>query len=46
MSKTPTSYDRWWWQRLVAELDKAGYAIVKKPALLTRGRPTIGGEKK
>lgn len=31
------SYADWSWQQLVKELDKAGYAIVKKPILTDKG---------
>jgi hypothetical protein len=27
----PKGYAAWWWRRFLAELDRAGYAIVKKP---------------
>jgi hypothetical protein len=38
------AYEAWRWQQLVAALDKAGYAIVKKPTPqdLERGRPRRG----
>jgi len=32
-------YELWAWARFLAALDKAGYAIVRKPQLLDRGRP-------
>lgn len=35
----PPSFEAWAWARLLTMLDKAGYAIVRKPSLIERGRP-------
>lgn len=34
-----TPYAAWFWAQLLIALDEAGYAIVKKPALLDKGKP-------
>ena len=33
------TYESWFWLWLLSALDKAGYAIVKKPELLGKGVP-------
>ena len=34
-----TPWDKWAWARLLEALDKAGYAVVKKPVLTDKGLP-------
>lgn len=34
------SDEAWRWRRFLEELDKAGYAVVAKPSLINRGRPS------
>jgi hypothetical protein len=34
-----STYEAWFWARLIEALDRAGYAIVKKPEILGRGGP-------
>lgn len=38
----PRSWDKWFWNWLVKELDKAGLRIVRKPELMDKGK-TKGG---
>jgi hypothetical protein len=40
------AYSTWWWPQFLKALDRAGYAVVKKPELLEKGRPTIGGQER
>ena len=34
-----STYELWYWAKLIQVLDAAGYRIVKKPELLNVGRP-------
>lgn len=35
-----TPYDAWWWARFLEALDRAGWALVRKPELRDVGNPT------
>lgn len=37
-----STYANWYWQQLLLALNAAGYAVVKKPELLDRGKPGWG----
>jgi hypothetical protein len=43
VSQDGATYDRWAWLILLAQLDRAGYAIVKKPELTETGKANRAG---